>query len=44
MIFDVKMGENFRTKARFKADGHKTKTLAAMCYSSVVSRDSLFLH
>ncbi len=41
MTFDVKMGENFRRKARFVADGHKTKTPAAMCYSSVVSRDSV---
>jgi hypothetical protein len=41
MIFDVKMGENFRCKARFVADGHKTQTPAAMTYSSVVSRDSV---
>jgi hypothetical protein len=41
MVFDVKMGENFRRKARFVADGHKTKTPAALCYSSVVSRDSV---
>jgi hypothetical protein len=41
MIFDVKMGENFRRKARFVAGGHKTTTPAAMCYSSVVSRDSV---
>jgi hypothetical protein len=41
MIFDVKMGENFRRKARFVADGHKTKTPAAMTYSLVVLRDSL---
>jgi hypothetical protein len=41
MIFDVKMGENFRRKARFVADGHKTKTPAVTCYSSVVSRDSV---
>jgi hypothetical protein len=41
MAFDVKMGENFRRKARFVADGHKTKTPAALCYSSVVSRDSV---
>jgi hypothetical protein len=41
MIFDIKMGENFRRKARFVADGHKTKTPAAMTYSSVVSRDSV---
>jgi hypothetical protein len=41
MIFDVKMGENFRRKARFVADGHKTKTPAVMTYSLVVSRDSV---
>jgi hypothetical protein len=41
MNFDVKMGENFRRKARFVADGHKTKAPAAMTYSSVVSRDSV---
>ena len=39
MIFYVKMGEKFRRKARFVADGHKTKTPSAMNYSSVVSRD-----
>ena len=39
MIFDVKMGKNFRRKAQFVADGHKTKTPAAMTYSLVVSRD-----
>ena len=43
MIYDVKMGENFRRKARFVADGHKTKTQAAMTYSSVLSRDSFGL-
>ena len=26
MIFDVMMGEKFRRRARFVADGHKTKT------------------
>ena len=26
MIFDVKMGENFRRKARMVAGGHRTKT------------------
>jgi hypothetical protein len=41
MIFDIKLGENFRRKARFVADGHKTKTPAAMCCSFVVSRDSV---
>ena len=40
MIFDVKISKNFRRKARFFADGHKTNTPAAMTYLSVVSRDS----
>ena len=26
MIFDIKMGENFRRKARMVADGHRTET------------------
>ena len=39
MIFYVKMGKNFRRKALFIADGHKTKTPVAMTYSAVVSRD-----
>ena len=39
MIFDVKLGENFRRKARFVAGGHKTVTPASITYSSVVSRD-----
>jgi hypothetical protein len=41
MIFDIKMGENFRRKARMVADGHQTETPAALTYSSVVSRDSV---
>jgi hypothetical protein len=41
MIFYVKMGESFRRKARFIADGCKTKTPTAMTYSLVVSRDSV---
>ena len=40
-IFDIKMGEGFRRKARLVADGHKTKTPASVTYSSVVSRDSV---
>ena len=40
-IFDIKMGENFRHKARLVADGHKTDTPAAITYRSVVSRDSV---
>ena len=35
------MAENFRQKARFVADGHKTETPAAITYSTVVSRDSV---
>ena len=41
MIFDVKMGENFRCKARFVAGGHTTETPTSLTYSSVVSRDSV---
>ena len=41
MIFDIKLGEGFRRKARFVADGHKTKTPPSVTYSSVVSRDSV---
>ena len=41
LIFDVKLGENFRRKARLVADGHKMDTPASMTYSTVVSRDSV---
>ena len=41
MIFDIKLSENFRRKARYVAGGHKTKPPAAVTYSSVVSRDSV---
>ena len=41
MIFDVKMGEYFRRKARFVAGGHSTETPTSLTYSSVVSRDSV---
>jgi hypothetical protein len=41
LILDLKLGENFRRKARYCADGHKTNTPKAMVYSSVVSRDSV---
>jgi len=40
-IFDVKMGENFRRKARLVANGNETESPAALTYSSVVSRDSV---
>ena len=41
MIFDIKLGENFRRKARLVADGHKTDPPNSVTYSSVVSRDSV---
>ena len=41
MIFDVKMGKNFRQKARMVAGGHTTSTPSSITYSSVVSRDSV---
>ena len=41
LIFDIKMGENFRRKARMVAGGHMTVTPAALTYASVVSRDSV---
>eukprot|EP00980_Cylindrotheca_fusiformis_P019278 scaffold6593_cov83-Cylindrotheca_fusiformis.AAC.1 len=40
LVFDVKLGENFRRKARYCADGHKTAPPASVTYSMVVSRDS----
>ena len=40
-IFDVKMGENFRRKARSVANGNETETPTSLTYSSVVSRDSV---
>ena len=36
MIFDVKIGENFRRKAWLVAGGHTTETPAMLTYSSVV--------
>ena len=41
LVFDVKFGENFRRKARYCADGHKTGAPASVTYSTVVSRDSV---
>jgi hypothetical protein len=40
-IFDVKMGENFRRKARLVANGNQTEAPSSLTYSSVVSRDSV---
>ena len=41
MIFDAKIGENFRRKARLVAGGHTTEAPGTLTYSSVVSRDSV---
>ena len=41
MIFDIKMGENFRCKARMVAVGYTTESPSSITYSSVVSRDSV---
>ena len=36
MIFDVKMGEHFRRKARLVGGGHMTEAPSSITYSSVV--------
>jgi Reverse transcriptase (RNA-dependent DNA polymerase) len=41
LVVDIKLGENFRRKARYCADGNKRKTQSSVTYSSVVSRDSV---
>ena len=41
IVFDVRLGENFRRKARFCADGHKTGAPASVTYSTIVARDSV---
>ena len=41
MIFDIKMGENFRRKACMVAGGHMNESPSSITYSSVVSRDSI---
>jgi hypothetical protein len=42
LMFDVKMGKNFRRKARFVAGGHTTEVPESLItYSLVVSRDSV---
>ena len=38
MIFNIKLGENFRRKAIMVSGGHTTKTTSSVTYSSVVSR------
>ena len=41
IIFDFHLGENFRRKARYVADGQKTSPPASVTYSTVVARDSV---
>jgi hypothetical protein len=41
LTFDIKMGKNFRRKARFVAGGHTTEVPSSLTYASVVSRDSV---
>ena len=41
IIFDVKMGENFRRKARLVGGGHMNEAPSSITYSSVVSQDSV---
>ena len=43
LIFDVKLSENFRRKARFVADGHLVDTPASITYSTVVLRYSVII-
>ena len=41
MIFDIKLGENFRRKARLVGGGHTTISPSSIKFSSVVSRYSV---
>ena len=41
IVFDIKLGETFRQKARYCTDGHKTESLTALTSSTVVSRNSV---
>jgi len=41
VIWDVKLGENFRRKARLVAGGHTTEAPSSLTYSSVVTRESV---
>ena len=41
MVFDVKMGENFRRKAPFVAGSQTTETPLTLTYLSLVPRDSV---
>ena len=39
LVFDLKLSEGFRRKARYCAGGHKMKPPSSVTYSTVVSRD-----
>jgi hypothetical protein len=41
MIFDTKLGENFRRKARYVAGSHVTDPPFSITYSSAMSRESV---
>ena len=41
MIFDIKLGENFRRKARLVGGGHMTTAPSSITFLLVVSRDSV---
>ena len=41
MIFDIKLGENYRRKAQLVGGGHTTTVPASNTYSHAVSRDSV---
>ena len=43
MVFNIKLGENFRRKYRMVSGGHTTKTPGSVTYSSVVSRYSVII-
>ena len=39
LVFDIKLGENFRRKAQYVAEGYKASTPSSVTFSSVVKRD-----
>ena len=41
LIFEIKLSENFRRKARFVVDGHNHPVKLSPSYSTIVSRDSV---
>ena len=43
MLFDIKLGENFRRKAQLVGGGHTTTAPSSITLSSVVSRDSAMI-